>query len=124
MNRGFACVFLCSALVGCATSPVADPYPGTGGLFLGTPSAADIRSGRAIYDPAKFADFSVGRTTKQQVARSLGQPAWWQSKPDGTSSMGYDYVRRESFMGMQKIERAVFTFNSQMFLEKADYPFK
>ncbi len=79
-------------LAGCAGTGGKDPYPGSGGLFLGTPSAADIKSGRSVYDAGKFTPFKVGVTTKQDVVDRLGKPAWWDSKGD-SSSLGYDYVR-------------------------------
>lgn len=115
--------FASTLIIGCSSSSMLkDPYPGAGGLFLGTPSSEDIQSGRAVFDLAKFSSFKVGVTTKHDVVRRLGKPAWWDTASNGTSSMGYDYVRKESFLGMSKVERARFTFNSDLILSKADYP--
>jgi hypothetical protein len=120
-----AAILVAICLVACSSpSTRADPYPGSGGLFLGTPRAEDVRSGRSVFDVARFASFKVGTTSKQDVVKVLGPPAWWKSNPDSTSAMGYDFVRKESFLGMQKIERATFTFDSNLLLSKAEYPSK
>jgi len=88
MRWWFSAALFCSVvLAGCVTS-----YDGTGGGLFGTPSAADIRSGRADFDPDKFAAFKVGSTTKPEVIATLGKPAYWQTKTDGTSALMYQYV--------------------------------
>lgn len=111
-------------LTGCASnpSPSTDPYPGSGGLFLGTPSQADVQSGRSVFTPGKIDFAKVGVTSKQDVVKTLGPPAWWQTKKDGTSTMGYDFVEVSGFMGMRKVVRASFTFSANLVLAAIDKP--
>jgi hypothetical protein len=88
-----AIVFLAlSVVAGCVTSSPtlnrvlpADPYPGNGGKFLGTPAHAP----RLALD--EFSTFQIGTTTKAQVVAALGKPEGWTSLPDGTSVLGYAY---------------------------------
>jgi hypothetical protein len=110
-------------LVGCGSSSVqgGDPYPGSGGLYLGTPSKADIESGRAVFDPAKFSSFQVGTTTKREVVAALGEPANWKSNPDGTSELGYNYVAPEP-SAFRRIKEARFTFNRNYVLSGVELP--
>lgn len=97
-----------------------DPAQGSGGVFLGTPRAADIQSGRSVFDAAKFDSLVVGRTSKRDVVAALGKPAWWQTRPDGTSSLGYDFVGSRD-NPLQKIERATFDFGADFVLSKKSY---
>src|SRR6266700_1074238 len=88
-----------------------DPYPGSGGLFLGTPDRKEVDSGRINFTPERFASFKVGSTTKAQVTALLGKPAGWLTNPDGTSQLEYDYVEAGGVSDLRKIVYAFFTFD-------------
>src|SRR5579872_3197785 len=80
-------ILVCASRPSLAQSarPSADPYPGSGGRFFGTPGWP------ASYKPEKFSSFRVGVTTKAQVVATLGKPEGWVTNPDGTSQLGYAY---------------------------------
>lgn len=99
-----------------------DPYPGTGGLFLGTPGDEDIQSGRSVYTSDRFAPLAVGVTSKQEVVDLLGKPANWSSNPDGTSELGYNFVSSQEMFGMREVLRASFTFDKDLILTRVDAP--
>ncbi|SRR6266704_2721460 len=111
-----------------SSSPVAqstaasDPYPGDGGLFLGTPDRKDIDSGRINFTSEKFASLKIGSTTKAQVAALLGKPAGWLTKPDGTSQLEYDYVEPGGASDLRKIIYVFFTFDGKRVLTRLSYP--
>ena len=113
-------LLLCTA--GATAGSHQDPYAGSGGLFLGTPSDTDVQSGRSVFTPEKLALLKVGVTTKQEVVNSLGEPANWSSKPDGTSELGYNFVSTNEMFGMRKVLRASFTFDKDLVLSKIDAP--
>jgi hypothetical protein len=66
-------LLVCLAVASCASSPpaattsnpVADPYPGSGGKFFGTPSFL------TDFDASKFSAFQVGATTMDCGAQHL-----------------------------------------------------
>jgi len=113
-------LFLCTA--GVLAGSLKDPYPGDGGLILGTPSDKDIQSGRSVYTPGKLAPLKVGITTKQEVVDLLGEPANWSSDADGTSELGYDFVSTHEMFGLRKVLRASLTFDKNLVLSKIDAP--
>lgn len=113
-------LLLCTA--GASAASYQDPYAGSGGLFMGTPSDTDIQSGRSVYIPEKLASLKVGVTTKQEVVDALGEPANWSSKPDGTSTLGYDFVSANEMFGMRKVLRASFAFDRDLVLSEIDAP--
>ncbi len=119
----FACLLLV-LLTGCSVPTAApvrnDPYPGNGGVYLATPTEADIMSGHAVYDPPLFESLRVGVTTKWEVVNLLGKPAWWQTKPDGTSILGYDYVGKRQ-TSIQQIKRATLSFGPDLVLKDKQY---
>lgn len=104
-----------------ATTPI-DPYPGSGGYFMGTPSEADIQSGRAIFTDEKCSGFSIGLTAKADVVAKLGPPAGWSSERDGTSLLEYDFVEASGMMGMRRVIAATFNFDHGMKLYKIACP--
>lgn len=63
-----------------------DPFPGTGGALFGRPDEMITD-----YDPARFASFKNGTTSKTEVAKALGAPDAWTSEKDGSSSLLYSY---------------------------------
>ena len=99
-----------------------DPYPGDGGLFLGTPDRKEVDSGRINFTPERFASFKVGSTTKAQVVALLGKPAGWLTKGDGTSQFEYDYVEPGGVSDLRKIMYAFFAFDSNKVLTRVVYP--
>lgn len=117
-------VLACAGLLlgACAGLPGADnPYPGSGGLYMGTPSKTDIESGRAVFNAVKFASFKPGVTTKKQVAAALGRPSNWRTLADGSSEMGYDYVdSRPSFF--RQVKEARFVFDPALVLKEMRLP--
>jgi len=113
-------LLLCTA--GAFAGSLKDPYPGSGGLILGTPSDQDVQSGRSVYTPGKLASLKVGVTTKQEVVALLGEPANWSTEPDGTSELGYDFVSTHEAFGLRKVLRASFTFDKNLVLFKIDAP--
>ena len=116
----FAAMLLLS--FSCFAADQKDPYPGSGGLFLGTPSQEDIASGRAVYKPERFATFVLGATTKSQVVEALGVPAGWSREPNMTSMLEYDYVDAEGMMGMRRVRAIFLHFDKKMVLTKIDLP--
>ena len=124
MTRVFSILFL-AALSGCASIPSQtpdDPYPGSGGVFLGTPSQKDIDSGKIDFTTERFASFKIGVTTKTEVVNALGEPAGWRTKPNGTSQLEYDYVDAPSALGMRQVIYTFFTFDSAKLLSRVTYP--
>lgn len=117
-------VALCALLTACAVAPrqSPDPYPGSGGLFLGTPSQAEIDSGRINFTPKRFSAFRVGATTKAEVVKKLGKPAGWMTKSDGTSELEYDYMGESLLPGMRRVIYTFFTFDSDRILSEMQYP--
>jgi len=113
-------LLLCAA--GASAGSLKDPYPGSGGLMLGTPSDKDVQSGRSVYTPEKLAPLKVAITTKQDVVELLGEPANWSSETDGTSELGYNFVSTHEMFGMRKVLRATFTFDKNLILSKIDAP--
>ena len=113
-------LFLCTA--GAFAGSLKDPTPGSGGLFLGTPSDGDVQSGRSVYTPDKLAPLTVEITTKQQVVDLLGKPANWSSEPDGSSELGYNFVSTHEMFGMREVLRASFTFDKHLVLSKINAP--
>lgn len=111
-------------LTGCASnqSGLTDPYPGSGGLLFGTPSPTDVQSGRSVFTPGKLDFAKIGVTTKHDVVKVLGKPAWWQTDKSGTSVMGYDFVEPSAFMGMRRVVRASFKFDTKLMLTGIDRP--
>lgn len=99
-----------------------DPYPDSGGMFLGTPTQEEITSGKINFDKNKFAALKIGTTTKSEVVAVLGKPAGWQTNEDHTSQMEYDYVGPKNGAGMRRIANVFFTFDKNMVLTKIDYP--
>jgi hypothetical protein len=67
--------------------PSVDPYVGSGGAIMGRPNEMV-----QAYDAARFANFRVGVTTGDQIMDALGRPEWWANE-DGTTSLGYSYLR-------------------------------
>lgn len=120
MKMLLAVVITSALAVGCA-SLGADPYPGSGGLYFGTPSKADVESGRAVLGEAKYSSFQIGTTTKRQVVEKLGEPANWTTNPDGTSQLGYSYVQRERVM-FRQVKEARFTFDRNLVLTEMRLP--
>ena len=113
-------LLLCSSVA--AAGEGKDPYPGSGGMFLGTPSHEDVQSGRAVYTPERIASLKVGVTTKHQVVELLGKPANWSSETDGTSQLGYDFVAAEGMFGMRQVVRLSLSFNEHMVLTEIEAP--
>ncbi len=111
---------LCILMTACAAGANPAAYDGSGGLLLGTPSDDDVKSGRANYDPSKFASFKVGASTKAQVITALGAPAYWHRKDDGTSELMYQYVE-PGFM-FQKVVYVFFKFDASKVLTEIDDP--
>jgi hypothetical protein len=112
-------------LAGCSSFPsrAVDPYPGSGGLIMGTPSNADVDSGRAVFTEGKLDFAIVGKTTKSEVVTHLGRPAWWRTEKDGSSMMGYDFVEETPIIwGFRRVVRASFTFDKAMVLTRVDPP--
>lgn len=99
-----------------------DPYSGSGGAFLGTPSEQDIQSGRAIFGPEKCSSFTVGKTTKLEIIEKLGRPAGWSTERDGTSLLEYDYVEPAEMFGMQRVIATFFNFDRSLMLFKIKCP--
>jgi hypothetical protein len=99
-----------------------DPYPGSGGLFLGTPDRKDVDSGRINFTSERFASFQIGSTTKAQVTALLGKPAGWLTDTNGASELEYDYVEPGGASDLRKIMRAFFTFESNTVLTRLTYP--
>jgi hypothetical protein len=99
-----------------------DPYPGSGGLFLGTPTQEEIASGKIDFDKSKFAALKIGTTTKNEVVAALGKPAGWLANEDHTSQLEYDYVGPNNAAGMRRIAHVFFTFDKKMVLTRIDYP--
>lgn len=123
MNRVFLVAIATAILAGCASNPgLSDPFPGSGGGYFGAPSHKDVQSGRSVLTPGKLDFAKVGITTKQDVVKALGQPAWWKTNKDETSAMGYDFVEPTSFMGMQKVVRASFKFDASLVLTELERP--
>lgn len=114
-------LFLCTA-TGAFAGSLKDPYPGSGGLFLGTPSDEDVQSGRSVYTPDKLAPLTVGVATKQEVVDLLGKPANWSSEPDGSSELGYNFVSTHEMFGMREVLRASFTFDKHLILSRINAP--
>jgi hypothetical protein len=111
------------ALVSCAgSSNPRDPYPGSGGAFLGTPSDKDIKSGRALFTAEKCSAFKVGETTKAEVVEKLGGPAGWSTERDGTSILEYNYVEATGAFGMRRVTATFFSFDRSMMLFKIKCP--
>lgn len=104
------------------SSNTLDPYPGSGGLFLGTPDRKDVDSGRINFTPERFASFKVGSTTKAQVAALLGKPAGWLTETNGTSQVEYDYVEPGGVSELRKIIYVFFTFDDKRVLTRLTYP--
>lgn len=117
-------VLLCRSVVAWPQEPqkVVDPFPGSGGLFLGTPSAERIASGSIDFTTKRFDSFKVGTTTKAEVVKILGKPAGWMSDPDGKSQLEYDYIEAPGSLGMRRVMYTFFTFNSAMVLTRISYP--
>jgi hypothetical protein len=55
-----------------------DPYGGDGGAIFGMPQEL-----LTSYDPARFAAFRRGVTTRAEVLSALGRPEWWSNDSDG-----------------------------------------
>lgn len=111
------------SLVSCAgSSKPRDPYPGSGGVILGTPSEKDIKSGKALFTADKCSAFKVGETTKVEVVEKLGRPAGWSTERDGTSILEYDYIEATSAFGMQRVIATSFGFDRSMMLYKIKCP--
>jgi hypothetical protein len=120
-------LILCLAISSCVSgpsgaptsTPVGDPYPGSGGKFLGTPSFP------SKFDTSKFSAFQVGTTTKAQVATTLGKPDGWVTRNDATSQFEYAYAGETSRLAgqtMTKIVYVLFTFDANKTLVKLEYP--
>ena len=127
LMRSLLIVLLCIAMAGCAgsaptthaVSSDADPYPGSGGGFFGTPS------GPPTFKPERFAAFQVGVTTKAQVAAALGKPDGWVTRSDGTSQLEYAYAGPNTSHGglhLQQIVYAFFTFGPSRTLSQMQFP--
>ena len=101
---------------------VQDPYAGSGGLFLGTPSREDIESGRIDFTAERFAAFKTRTTTKAELAGALGRPAGWMTNPDGSSQLEYDYIETTRFMGMRQVMHTFFIFDPKGILVRVRYP--
>jgi hypothetical protein len=125
--RQLQILLLWIVIAGCASSPAAppiasgsaDPYPGSGGRFFGTPSWP------ASFRPEKFSTFEVGVTTKAQVAAALGKPDGWVTQPDGSSQLEYAYGGPTTSIGNQRAQQIVytfFTFDANRVLSKMQYP--
>ncbi|SRR5258706_7791022 len=99
-----------------------DPYPGSGGLFLGTPDRKDVDSGRIDFTPERFASFKIGSTTKAEVTGLLGKPAGWLTDTNGTSQLEYDYVAPGGVSDLRKIVHAFFTFDANRVFTRLTYP--
>lgn len=123
MYRIVPILFL-AVLCGCggASSQLSDPYPGSGGRFLGTPSQAAIDSGKINFTTARFSSFKIGVTTKAEVVDALGKPAGWHTKPDGSSMLEYDYIGASEPPGMRRIMYTMFFFNPDKILVRYTYP--
>jgi len=120
-------VLLLAITAGCATNPPttlrgassADPYPGTGGKYFGTPAHAPSLSF------SKFSTFQLGTTTKAQVVAVLGKPEGWVTRPDGTSQLGYAYSGPSTRIGNQSatpIVYAMFDFDANKILSRMSLP--
>lgn len=121
-------VALCSCATAPSSSPSPDPYPGSGGLFLGTPSRAEIDSGKVNFSKNRFASFKIGATTKSEVVKALGAPAGWSTEADGTSQLEYDYVSpvnpltAQFGMPMRRVMHTFFSFDASKVLTRITYP--
>jgi hypothetical protein len=104
------------------SSDTADPYPGSGGLFFGTPDRENVDSGRIDFTPERFASFKVGSTTKAQVTSLLGKPDGWLTETNGTSQLEYDYVEPGEASALRKIIYAFLTFDDKRVLTRVKYP--
>ena len=104
------------------SSDTSDPYPGSGGLFLGTPDRKDVDSGRINFTPERFVSFKIGSTTKAQVTALLGKPAGWLTETNGTSQLEYDYVEPGGASDLRKIIYVFFTFDDKRVLTRLTYP--
>jgi|SRR5580698_988758 hypothetical protein len=120
-------VLLLTTVAACSAAPStkatsvipADPYPGSGGKFFGTPGYAPSLSLN------KFSTFHVGITTKAQVAAALGKPEGWVTRPDGTSQLGYAYSGPSTRVGSQSatpIVYAMFDFDANKILSHMSLP--
>jgi hypothetical protein len=121
MNRSaiFSALLIC--MCGCASDP-SNPYSGSGGLFLGTPSKSAIESGKIDFSPSRFASFKVGVTTKKETVALLGKPAGWLTRADGTSQLEYDFVAPEIAPGMRRVMAVFLTFDANRLLTRLTYP--
>ena len=113
-------VLLCSAVAIAGESK--DPYPGSGGLYMGAPSHEDVQSGRSVYSEEKISSLKVGVTTKQQAVDIFGEPANWSHEPDGTSMMEYAFVEAEGMLGLRRIVRLQLSFDKHLLLSKIQAP--
>ena len=131
--RRFVLGFLLSiGVCGCALaspqSSVPDPYPGSGGLFLGTPNQAEINSGKINFSKDRFASFKIGATTKADVVKALGAPAGWSTDANGKSQLEYDYVSpvdpmtAKFGMPMRRVMHTFFSFDTSKVLTRITYP--
>lgn len=120
-------VLLFTIAAGCATSQSttvpgaspADPYPGTGGKYFGTPAHAPNLSF------TKFSSFQPGITTKAQVVAAVGRPEGWTTRADGTSQLGYAYSGPRTRLGNQSatpIVYAMFDFDANKILSHMSLP--
>lgn len=97
-----------------------DPYPGEGGAMFGTPQEMV-----PPYDPAKFAAFKIGVTTKAEVARVMGKPEMWSTDKDGSSAMSYPHrkaVAGGPILGMSQRVAVTFHFDAKHVLTAIDLP--
>jgi hypothetical protein len=121
-------VALCVPSTAQSSSPSPDPYPGSGGLFLGTPSQSKIDSGKFNFSKSRFASFKIGVTTKSEVVKALGAPAGWTTDADGKSQLEYDYVSpvdpmtAKFGMPMRRVMYTFFSFDASRVLTRITYP--
>ncbi len=97
-----------------------DPYSGTGGVLMGTPSAMLV-----TYDPRTFARFREGATTKAEIVKALGRPEAWTTEPNGVTHITYSYSKPTPTAASVSMEQRVmvsFTFNSKRVLTAINLP--
>ena len=102
-----------------ANSSSDDPYSGSGGALFGTPQEM-IQN----YDPAVFAAFKVGVTTKSEIIKALGMPEWWETEKDGSSAIGYSFQRAgpEAAIGLVQRVTVSFKFDAKEALAAISLP--
>lgn len=96
-----------------------DPYGGDGGAIFGMPQEL-----LTSYDPARFAAFRRGVTTRAEVLSALGRPESW-SNDSRELTFGYSYLRTtdvSAVLGMSERVQVSIVFNRSNVLTRIEVP--